>query len=117
LISDLIGSLYLFSHSTTDLDYLCYFITFATDPPNFDFFSYSKEIDPIYLLTPWFTYSLSDLIASYLLDDYRGSDSKYPNSLPSTNSVCLFSFFLKNSSSEVFFLQIFKNFQRGLFNS
>jgi hypothetical protein len=46
----------------------CYFCNRPTQF-SFLFFSYSKEIDPIYLFTPWFTYSLSDLIASYLLDD------------------------------------------------
>ncbi len=43
----------------------------------------------VYLLTPLFIYLLSYMNASYLLDDQRCPDSKYPNSFPFSNTIYL----------------------------
>jgi len=69
-------SLIIFSlHDKSQL--LMLFCYFCNRPTQFFLIFLIKKIDPVYLLTPWFTYSLLDLIASYLPDDQRGPDSKY----------------------------------------
>jgi hypothetical protein len=48
---------------------LMLFCYFCNKPTQKNLIFLLKKKDPVYLLIPWFTYSLSDLIASYLPDD------------------------------------------------
>jgi len=120
LTLDLISFLKLFSHSTTNLDCLCYFASFATNPPNFIKTFLLKKVDPIYLLIPWFTYSLLCLFTYchiWMPHTYwmtRGVQIPNIQTLfpLATQFICYnISFLFKKNSCEVLFFSNFFNLQ------